>query len=167
MIVTTPGWGTAFTLSRAYLADSSTGATVLTILGGHSIDALCFCLGEFREVSSVVATQRQRGKTAPRACGGCWRPTLRDPRQRRRTRQRRCYRPGGFWGWRCWRAIRDSGGTSAKSPYCAGVRAHFSTATRSFAIPFVSNTLMYFIMLEIKARSRLPPRGCDGAHGDQ
>ena len=62
MIVTTPAWGTDFTLSRAYLADRSTGATLMTIPGGHSIDALCFCLGEFKEVSSVVATQRQRVK---------------------------------------------------------------------------------------------------------
>ena len=62
MIVTTPNWGTDFTLSRAYLADRSTGATLMTIPGGHSIDALCFCLGEFKEVSSVVATQRQRVK---------------------------------------------------------------------------------------------------------
>ena len=45
MIVTTPGWGADFTLSRAYLADHSTGATLMTIPGGHSIDALCFCLG--------------------------------------------------------------------------------------------------------------------------
>jgi predicted dehydrogenase len=29
---------------------------------GHSIDALCFCLGEFKELSSVVANQRQRVK---------------------------------------------------------------------------------------------------------
>jgi predicted dehydrogenase len=62
MIVTTPGRGADFTLSRAYLADRSTGATLMTIPGGHSIDALCFCLGEFKEVSSVVATQRQRVK---------------------------------------------------------------------------------------------------------
>ncbi len=58
----TPGWGTDFTLSRACLADSSTGATLMTIPGEHSIDARAFCLGEFKEVSSVVATQRQRGK---------------------------------------------------------------------------------------------------------
>ena len=44
------------------LADRSTGATLMTIPGGHSIDALCFCLGEFKELSSVVATQRQRVK---------------------------------------------------------------------------------------------------------
>ncbi|HEV3110486.1 MAG TPA: Gfo/Idh/MocA family oxidoreductase [Candidatus Binataceae bacterium] len=62
MIVATPSWGAAFTLARAYLADRSTGATLMTIRGGHSIDALCFCLGEFKEISSVVATPRQRVK---------------------------------------------------------------------------------------------------------
>jgi len=30
--------------------------------GGHLIDALCYCLGEFKELSSVVANQRQRIK---------------------------------------------------------------------------------------------------------
>jgi predicted dehydrogenase len=34
----------------------------MTIPGGHSIDALCFCLGEFKEVASVVATQRKQIK---------------------------------------------------------------------------------------------------------
>ena len=62
LIVATPNWGTEFTLSRAYLADRTTGATLMTIPGGHSIDALCFCLGEFKEVSSVVATQRKQIK---------------------------------------------------------------------------------------------------------
>jgi len=62
MIVATPNWGPEFTQSRAYLADRSTGATLMTIPGGHSIDALCFCLGEFKEVVSVVATQRKQIK---------------------------------------------------------------------------------------------------------
>jgi predicted dehydrogenase len=34
----------------------------MTSPGGHSIDALCFCPGEFKELSSVVANQRQRVK---------------------------------------------------------------------------------------------------------
>ena len=59
MIVATPNWGTEFSLSRAYLADRSSGATLMTIPGGHSIDALCFCLGEFKQVSSVAVTQRR------------------------------------------------------------------------------------------------------------
>ncbi len=62
MIVATPNWGSEFTSSRAYLADRSTGATLMTIPGGHSIDALCFCLGEFKELSSFVATQRRQVK---------------------------------------------------------------------------------------------------------
>ena len=62
MVVATPNWGSEFTSSRAYLADRSTGATLMTIPGGHSIDALCFCLGEFKEVSSLAATQRKQVK---------------------------------------------------------------------------------------------------------
>jgi predicted dehydrogenase len=62
MIVATPNWGSEFTSSRVYLADRSTGATLMTIPGGHSIDALCYCLGEFKELSSLVATQRRQVK---------------------------------------------------------------------------------------------------------
>jgi predicted dehydrogenase len=59
MVVATPNWGTEFTRSRMYLADRSTGATLMTIPGGHSIDALCYCLGEFKQIAGVVATQRR------------------------------------------------------------------------------------------------------------
>ena len=62
MIVSTPTWGTEFTHDWAYMADRLNGNTLLTSPGGHSIDALCFCLGEFKELSSVVATQRQQVK---------------------------------------------------------------------------------------------------------
>ena len=41
----------------AWQADRTKGATALTIATGHSIDVLCLCLGEFREVSAHVATQ--------------------------------------------------------------------------------------------------------------
>jgi predicted dehydrogenase len=62
MIVATPFWGTELTQSMAYVADRAKGATLMDIIGGHSIDALCFCLGEFKQVSSVVATQREQIK---------------------------------------------------------------------------------------------------------
>jgi predicted dehydrogenase len=62
MIVTTPTWGPEFTRDWAYMADRSMGNTLLTSVGGHSIDALCFCLGDFKELSSVVSNQRQRVK---------------------------------------------------------------------------------------------------------
>lgn len=47
-------------LARMWSADRAKGANTLTIAGGHSIDALCFCLGEFAEVSAKVATQIQQ-----------------------------------------------------------------------------------------------------------
>jgi predicted dehydrogenase len=71
MIITTPAWGTEFTHDWAYMADRASGNTLLTSPGGHSIDALSYCLGEFRELSSVVANQREQikivetGKTIP------------------------------------------------------------------------------------------------------
>jgi predicted dehydrogenase len=62
MIITTPAWGTEFTRDWAYMADRLSGNTLMTSPGGHSIDALCYCLGDFKELSSVVANQRQRIK---------------------------------------------------------------------------------------------------------
>ena len=45
------------TSERTWQRDNSLGATTLTISSGHVIDALCFCLGEFKEVSAVVETR--------------------------------------------------------------------------------------------------------------
>jgi predicted dehydrogenase len=42
----------------AYLNDLANGANVLTIPFGHAIDALCWVLGEFREVTATLATRR-------------------------------------------------------------------------------------------------------------
>ena len=42
----------------AYLNDRRNGANVLTIPFGHAIDALCWVLGEFRDVSATLATRR-------------------------------------------------------------------------------------------------------------
>jgi len=41
---------------RVWSADVTKGVNTLTIAGGHSIDALCYCLSEFAEVSAKVAT---------------------------------------------------------------------------------------------------------------
>jgi len=41
--------------SYAYLLDRDSGGHFLSIPGGHSIDALCHLLGEFRTLSAVVA----------------------------------------------------------------------------------------------------------------
>jgi predicted dehydrogenase len=58
MIGCAPNWGAS--IDRAYQADSANGANLMTITGGHTIDALCHCLGEFREVAAFVVSQRDR-----------------------------------------------------------------------------------------------------------
>src|SRR5215211_2249354 len=58
MIGVAPNWGA--TIDRAYQADRRNGANLLTITGGHQIDALCHCLGEFRELTAFAVSQRDR-----------------------------------------------------------------------------------------------------------
>src|SRR4029077_17751296 len=52
MIACAPNWGPS--IDRASQADRANGANLLTITGGHTIDALCYCLGEFRELAAFV-----------------------------------------------------------------------------------------------------------------
>jgi predicted dehydrogenase len=42
---------------RIWQGNRANGANTLTIAGGHAIDAMCFILGEFTEVSARVATR--------------------------------------------------------------------------------------------------------------
>jgi len=56
LFVNAANWGA--TLDRAYQAEFANGANLLTIPGGHNLDALCYCLGEFREVSAFAVSQR-------------------------------------------------------------------------------------------------------------
>ena len=42
---------------RMYHADKNQGVNTLTVIFGHMVDVFCDCLGEFRELSSVVSTQ--------------------------------------------------------------------------------------------------------------
>ena len=44
-------------LDRAWMADQAKGAHTLSIAAGHAIDVLCFCVGDFKEVSALVSTQ--------------------------------------------------------------------------------------------------------------
>src|SRR5256714_1989633 len=48
------GWGPAMQHCEAYTADIKNGATMLSIPLGHTLDALCYCLGEVREWMSVA-----------------------------------------------------------------------------------------------------------------
>jgi predicted dehydrogenase len=58
MITCAPNWGAS--IDRAYQADRANGANLLTITGGHTVDALCYCLGEFRGLAAFVVSQRDR-----------------------------------------------------------------------------------------------------------
>jgi len=56
VITCAPNWGAS--IDRAYQADRANGANLLTITGGHTVDALCYCLGEFHELAAFVVSQR-------------------------------------------------------------------------------------------------------------
>jgi predicted dehydrogenase len=56
LFVNAGNWGA--TLDRAYQADRANGANLMTITGGHNLDVLCHCLGEFRELSAFAVSQR-------------------------------------------------------------------------------------------------------------
>ncbi len=56
LFVNAANWGA--TLDRAYQASFANGANLMTITGGHNLDALCYILGEFRELSAFAVSQR-------------------------------------------------------------------------------------------------------------
>ena len=51
-------WGSTVHPATLYLVDRDNGATMLTIPVGHTLHGLCFCLGEFTELSATTATRR-------------------------------------------------------------------------------------------------------------
>src|SRR5439155_5536213 len=52
------GWGPTVEPYNAYLNDSKNGATMLSIAVGHAADALCYCLGEVKELSATMTRRR-------------------------------------------------------------------------------------------------------------
>src|SRR5438552_6297073 len=53
------GWGPTAEPFNAYLNDRKHGATMLTIPLGHTVDALCHCLGEVRELTATMTVRRK------------------------------------------------------------------------------------------------------------
>ncbi len=53
------GWGGAVPPYNAYLNDRKNGATLLSIAVGHAADALCYCLGEVRELAATMTMRRK------------------------------------------------------------------------------------------------------------
>jgi len=51
-------WGAVTNEDHAYLADIENGANMISIPGGHSLDALCYIFGEFESVTATVHNSR-------------------------------------------------------------------------------------------------------------
>jgi predicted dehydrogenase len=50
-------WGGRIDQAHAFIFDKRNGITPLTISGAHRIDALCYTLGEFKDLSATVANR--------------------------------------------------------------------------------------------------------------
>jgi predicted dehydrogenase len=59
MIMSLANVGAKTPATEVYRADASWGATALQVPTGHSVDAVCYCLGEFKELSAIVAVQHK------------------------------------------------------------------------------------------------------------
>jgi predicted dehydrogenase len=51
-------WGATIDRDHAFIVDKRNGVTPLTIVCAHRLDALCYCLGEFVELSATLANRR-------------------------------------------------------------------------------------------------------------
>jgi predicted dehydrogenase len=51
-------WGGTIDRDHAFILDKRNGITPLTIVCAHRLDALCYCLGEFTQVSATLANRR-------------------------------------------------------------------------------------------------------------
>jgi predicted dehydrogenase len=53
------GWGAVIDEAQAYLFDATCGATMLSVTGGHMLDVVRHCLGDFQSVSATMVRRRQ------------------------------------------------------------------------------------------------------------
>jgi predicted dehydrogenase len=53
------GWGPTVEPFNVYMNDKKNGATLLAIGLGHAAEALCYCLGEVRELSATMTMRRK------------------------------------------------------------------------------------------------------------
>src|SRR5207248_2833941 len=52
-------WGPVVPAWNAYTNDKKNGATMLSIPVGHTADALCYTLGEMRDISATLTSRRR------------------------------------------------------------------------------------------------------------
>jgi predicted dehydrogenase len=53
------GWGAVIDEAQAYLFDRTCGATMLSVTGGHMLDAVRSCIGDIHEVQATIAQRRR------------------------------------------------------------------------------------------------------------
>lgn len=58
-------WGAFVDQPNAYTFDKKNGATLLSIPFGHTVDAVCMCLGEFVDVRALMANRRKSALLVP------------------------------------------------------------------------------------------------------
>ncbi|MFN3472514.1 MAG: Gfo/Idh/MocA family protein [Blastomonas sp.] len=58
-------WGAVVDQPNAYTYDKSNGATLLSIPFGHTLDALCHCVGEVTELVAMLANRRTTAMLVP------------------------------------------------------------------------------------------------------
>lgn len=58
-------WGAYIDQPNAYTNDRRNGATMLSIPVGHTVDALCYCLGEFTQLSGLLVNRRPHSLLMP------------------------------------------------------------------------------------------------------
>ncbi len=57
MVASAGAWGATVEPRMVYALDRSLGVSMLTVQFGHAVDAFCWCLGEFRDLSATLATR--------------------------------------------------------------------------------------------------------------
>lgn len=62
MVAAAGAWGATVEPRALYALDHRNGASLLTIQFSHAVDALCWCLGEFRELSATLAIRSPQAK---------------------------------------------------------------------------------------------------------
>ncbi|MYT69859.1 MULTISPECIES: Gfo/Idh/MocA family oxidoreductase [unclassified Streptomyces] len=75
VVASARGWGASVHEGGAYLLDRASGANMLTIPFGHTLDAVTAVLGDVEEISAVTATRR---RTVPDDAGRIHRPDVAD-----------------------------------------------------------------------------------------
>jgi predicted dehydrogenase len=59
LVASARGWGASTDEALEYTEDARNGASMLAIAFGHAVDALCWALGDFVELSATLATRRR------------------------------------------------------------------------------------------------------------